>query len=951
MKTARISRGCRLCLLAWTALLLAAWGLWLYQLDASDLTFDESATDFVARRPLGEMLSYLTQASREHPPLYYVLIHGWMAVAGRSEFSLRFFSVGCGLVVLVLIGWVARCGLWQAQGAVVGRRPLSGLIPALLLAATPGMAYFARDARMYPLTMAWVLLSAGLFLRDWLPANRWPGRAALVALPAVHLLALLTHYYLLLPILVQPLALLVCRRWRPLAAWLAVHLVPALGGLVWFYLASGLQATTAGLWRDIALTLPTRFQAFHLLGKVLFGPAMRVWFRLLYVLLTLAGLGLLIGLLRRQVAALWLLLALLVPFLLAFQLPQPPAERYLLFMAPLIVLALGGLVTFPLRWGCGRIVSLLLAVGMAGLLAAGGLWPTVTFDRSHYGRTLETVRAYSRPGDAILFYGPWQWIPFQYYDPGGLPPITLLPPQAPPLLSPDEARPVLEGLLARYGRLWVLPAAVDSVDPAHFAEGWLRTHAHAVWDTVDFSLYLPPLPADAPARAVGITFGERLRLERVAWEPQPTAGEPLRVTLYWRPLRPLEGDVRLALQWVDARGYVWLQAEPLPGAWAYPPSHWQPDETVTDYEGLMVPPGAPPGEYTLRLAVTDVATGEALPVGDGTAADLFSVSLSDPLPGAPSAGMANLLYLPLVAVETAGDGQTAAAPAPGMTAFCAPSGAPCVTLAAVEPGGRRFQPGYPIPLRLHWRSPTTPLPELSLRLRVEHRPWLALSGLQATLIVSKTQSIIPGYPAPQWFPGRLVTLVTSISLPPDARTGPARVTLEVLGPDGVSWATTDGLTRLPLFDLTVEPRPVLRRMPRGYTPTQVDFGAEISLRGYRVEGEARPGGTLRLDYVWHARSRPAAIYAVFNHLLTADGQPVTQADGWPQGGRMLTTQWQPGEYIEDTYTMVIPADAPPGPYLLVTGLYDALSGDRLPAFRDGQRLPEDRWPVPLEERP
>jgi hypothetical protein len=61
----------------------------------------------------------------------------------------------------------------------------------------------------------------------------------------------------------------------------------------------------------------------------------------------------------------------------------------------------------------------------------------------------------------------------------------------------------------------------------------------------------------------------------------------------------------------------------------------------------MVPPGAPPGEYTLRLAVTDVATGEALPVGDGTAADLFSVSLSDPLPGAPSAGMANLLYLPL----------------------------------------------------------------------------------------------------------------------------------------------------------------------------------------------------------------------------------------------------------------------------------------------------------------
>lgn len=937
-----ICHASRLSLLAWVILLLTVWGVWLYRLDASDLTFDESATDYVAHRPLGEMLTYLTRASREHPPVYYVLIHGWMEVAGRSEFCLRFFSVGCGLAALALVGWVAR----------TYRFPLNawrGLIPALLLAATPGMAYFARDARMYPLTVVWTLLSAGLFLRDWLPADRWPGRAALIALPLVHLLALLTHYYLLLPVLVQPLALLICRRWRPLAAWLAVHLMPALAGLVWFYLASGLQATTAGLWEAIALTLPTPFQAFHLLGKVLFSPVLRVWFRLLYALLILASIGLLAGLLRRQTAAPWLALTLLLPFLLAFQLPQPPAERYLLFMLPFVAMALGLLVALPLRRGHGFPVALILALGVGGLLVAGGLWPAVTYDRSRYGRTLETVQANARPEDSILFYGPWQWIPFQYYNPGGLPPIAMLPPQAPPLLSPDEARPVLEDLLVRYERLWVLPAAVDSVDPSHFVEGWLRTHAHLVWDTVDFSLYLPPLPADAPTRAAAATFGDRLRLERVAWEPQPTAGEPLRITLYWRPQRPLDEDVRLALQWVDARGYVWVQTEPLPGAWAYPPSRWQPGETVTDYEGLMVPPGAPPGEYTLRLTVIDGASGTALSVDGNTSVDLFTVLLSDPVHGAAAAGLTEQAYLPIATVEWTESSRLASASSPGVTAFCAPAGSPCLTLAVAEPGGQRFQPGYPVPLRLHWLSPAAPLPELSLRLRLESRPWLALPGLESRCIVSKTQSLIPGYPAPQWFPGRLVTLVTSISLPPDAPNGLARVTLEVLGPDGTSWVTTDGQTRFPLFDLTIEPRPVLQRMPRGYIPTQVDFGAEISLRGYRVGGEARPGGTLRLDYVWHARSRPAAIYAVFNHLLTADGQPVTQADGWPQGGRMLTTQWQSGEYIEDSYTMVIPADAPPGPYLLVTGLYDALSGDRLPAFQDGQRLPEDRFPIPLEE--
>jgi hypothetical protein len=40
-----------LVLLAWCLLLMLAWGLWLWQLDASDLTFDESATYFVAHRP------------------------------------------------------------------------------------------------------------------------------------------------------------------------------------------------------------------------------------------------------------------------------------------------------------------------------------------------------------------------------------------------------------------------------------------------------------------------------------------------------------------------------------------------------------------------------------------------------------------------------------------------------------------------------------------------------------------------------------------------------------------------------------------------------------------------------------------------------------------------------------------------------------------------------------
>ncbi len=960
--TASHQRRKTLILLVWCLLLMLAWGLWLWHLDASDLTFDEAATYFVAHRPLLEILEYLRGAVREHPPVYYLLIHGWMALAGTSEFSLRFFSVGAGLVALALTGWLARLTVsLTLRHSHTLTPPLMGLVATALLAVVPGMAYYARDARMYSLGIVWTVLSAGLFLRDWLPTRKmgdWPRRAALISLVTVNCLALFTHYYLLLPILVQPFVLLITRRWRPFLAWCAAHSLPALVGLAWLWLAPGLQMTIGDL-QLLTLVVPAHFQVFHLLGKILFSPVVRVRFHLLYWLLALVGGGVLLALWRRRVTGVWLALALMAPLALAYVLPQPPAPRYLVFLIPLAALALGYLCVAPLyltpprphtpipllAWGA---TFGLVFVG-ARLLTAGGLYQAITFDRSHYGYTLKTVQAYARPGDGVLFYGPWQWIQFRYYDPGGLPPITTLPPYAPPHLQPNEAEPVLEELLAQYGRLWVVPSAVDDVDPAHFAEGWLRAHAHAVWETDDFSLYLPPLPPDTPTRSLGLTFGPALHLERVAYEPQPVpAGEPLRLTLYWSPLHYLDDDVRLALALADQTGHVWDAAYSLPGAWVSPPSTWQPRQVITDYEGLMVPQGAAPGEYVVRLMVNDGATGEPLLVEGDKEIDLLTVQVAEP-------ARAPVLH---------------SLPHPNAATFCSPDEATCLTLAGYEPGGLRFQQGYPVPLTLHWLSPSRSLPELELRLQILHSPFSILHSPLSILrppssILTRTLPLASSYPASLWTPGRLVTLPTALTLPPDAPTGPAHVTLEVLGPDGNPWPMAGGDksflsiperdqgrgSTFPLFNITVEARPVLRKLPARLTLIQADFGPplqnEVGLRGYRVEGDPRPGGQLHLTYAWYARARPTAIYAVFNHLVTADGALVAQADGWPQGGRMLTTQWQAGEYIEDSYTLAIPSDAPPGPYTLYVGLYDAATYERQPAFQDNQRLPEDRVPIPL----
>jgi hypothetical protein len=283
-----------------------------------------------------------------------------------------------------------------------------------------------------------------------------------------------------------------------------------------------------------------------------------------------------------------------------------------------------------------------------------------------------------------------------------------------------------------------------------------------------------------------------------------------------------------------------------------------------------------------------------------------------------------------------------------------------LTLSAYGLGGILFQQGYPVPLRLHWVAPAEALPELTLRLQLEHRPRFSLLGRQATVIATHTLSLAPDYPAAQWSPRRLVSLLTALPIPADAPVGRADLNLTVLGPEGTPWIVTgSGDERLTLGTLTVEERPVRRQMPAGLQPVHVDFGTGdagvISLRGYAVDGEARPGGLLELHYAWYVLRCPETQYAVFNHLLTVDGQFITQVDGWPQDpqyGRgnvvVLTTQWQPGEYVPDRYTLDIPAGAPPGPYLLAVGLYEASTGDRLQASQAGEPLVNNQWLLPLE---
>ena len=121
-------------------------------------------------------------------------------------------------------------------------------------------------------------------------------------------------------------------------------------------------------------------------------------------------------------------------------------------------------------------------------------------------------------------------------------------------------------------------------------------------------------------------------------------------------------------------------------------------------------------------------------------------------------------------------------------------------------------------------------------------------------------------------------------------------------------------------------------------PVRVRFsvpGAETDIwllaYGYQPGGD---GLETRLTLYWQASARLDTGYTVFVHVLDAQGAILAQADGPPLADHYPTTAWQPHEIVQDSRVVL------PGPRYLV-GLYDPLSGERLPAYLDGTRLPDD----------
>ena len=127
---------------------------------------DEGLSVGIADRPLTDIPGILRQDGS--PPLYYGLLHVWMALTNSGEKATHTLSLLFALAAVPVAFWGA--------GLVFGRR--AAWFAAVLAALNPYISQYAQETRMYSLVVLLSLLATSLYLRaytaDERPARRWP---------------------------------------------------------------------------------------------------------------------------------------------------------------------------------------------------------------------------------------------------------------------------------------------------------------------------------------------------------------------------------------------------------------------------------------------------------------------------------------------------------------------------------------------------------------------------------------------------------------------------------------------------------------------------------------------------------------------------------------------------------------------------------------------------------
>ncbi len=236
---------------------------------------------------------------------------------------------------------------------------------------------------------------------------------------------------------------------------------------------------------------------------------------------------------------------------------------------------------------------------------------------------------------------------------------------------------------------------------------------------------------------------------------------------------------------------------------------------------------------------------------------------------------------------------------------------------------------YEVPLEVefYWRALRPIDRPYSISVKIWERDWKLLAADEAYPDGGR-------WPTTRWPTTGLVVDRRHVRLP--VRHGPAtiaRVEVDVYDFNTMEPlpATIDGMPTRPVhpFFLTLE--------EQGVTPIP-DF--HFSVRPL-VERVTVTEGAAEVRFTWQVGQGLARNYQAFFHLAPDLDQPaVAQADFTPLAGEIPTSLWWFGDRYREQAQIDLPFDLPLGDYLLLLGLYDLETGQRVEG-EPGRTV----WPV------
>ncbi len=380
-------------------------------LENRSLQYDDVFSIFLARRSFPEILS--GTAADTMPPLYYFLLHGWMAVSQQAWF-IRLLSVILSLLAIYLLYQLGE--RWMNRTAAAWAAFLSAVSPLLI--------YHGQDVRMYALLVVTQLGYLLFFTCIWQNAvKQQAARWNWLGLVLCGAAAMYTHNVGVFALGVPDFFLLVRKQWRLLGQLVTAQAAIGLLALPWLLLLPEQIAKVQKAW-----TLPPPGVVEILQAVVMFTSSLPLPTPLLALALLLSlQIFIMVGLeLRRSLqeepgsgAAIGLFLALLVipPVLLlvASFLMKPVFIPRAFLVSSLAFDMLAGFV-IARTWSRGIGKFLALAFILAAAISLPSYYTYAKFPRSPYRAAVQYLQEVIQPGERIIHETKLSYFPSAYYS-------------------------------------------------------------------------------------------------------------------------------------------------------------------------------------------------------------------------------------------------------------------------------------------------------------------------------------------------------------------------------------------------------------------------------------------------------------------------------------------------------------------------------------------------------